>query len=115
MRGWSVGRARAASSCARDCLISAAGLCRAGSGGSAHERRRISEGDPFLARYDGAGDRVWLKQLGSTTDDGAEALATDPDGNVYIAGTIKGQLDGNEYKGGIDMFVLKYDSDGNRL
>jgi catechol 2,3-dioxygenase-like lactoylglutathione lyase family enzyme len=75
----------------------------------------FAEGDPFLAKYDANGVQLWLEQLGSTTDDAAEALTTDPDGNTYIAGTIKGALDGNEHNGGIDMFVLKYDPDGNRL
>ncbi len=36
-------------------------------------------------------------------------------GDVYISGTTSGHLDGNVNQGGEDVFLVKYDTSGNRL
>ena len=36
----------------------------------------------------------------------------DPDGNVYVAGTTNGALDGNVNAGSSDIFVMKFDASG---
>lgn len=54
------------------------------------------------------------KQLGSVGFDLSSASATDPFGNVYIAGGTTGSL-GKPNAGLRDAFVTKYDSDGDRL
>ena len=41
-------------------------------------------------------------------------VATDSSGNVYVAGSTSGGLDGNSSAGYNDLFVVKYDSDGNK-
>ncbi|MBU1706128.1 SBBP repeat-containing protein, partial [Patescibacteria group bacterium] len=38
-----------------------------------------------------------------------------PKGNIYVAGWTYGGLDGNTNQGDGDIFLIKYDSDGNRL
>ena len=35
-----------------------------------------------------------------------------PDGNVYVAGSTNGALDGNVNAGGHDIFVKKFDASG---
>ena len=40
------------------------------------------------------------------------SVATDANGNVYVAGETDGGLDGNTLAGTIDFFVTKYDSTG---
>lgn len=42
--------------------------------------------DSFLAKYDQAGNRLWLKQFGTDGDDSADALAVDSLGNIYVGG-----------------------------
>jgi hypothetical protein len=40
------------------------------------------------------------------------SVATDANGNVYVAGDTGGGLDGNTLTGTYDVFVTKYDSSG---
>lgn len=64
--------------------------------------------DAFLAKYSPAGDLVWTRLLGSTTDDQAEAIDTDDQGNVYISGYTDGALSGMVRSGLFDLFVAMY-------
>jgi hypothetical protein len=68
--------------------------------------------DPFVIAYDGAGNKRWSRQFGSTANDYAEGIATDPSGNVYLAGYTAGGMDGNASAGSYDLFVAKYDGSG---
>jgi hypothetical protein len=73
--------------------------------------------DAFLAKYDSStGDRVWTKQLGTSSSDRAFGVAIDSNNNVYITGHTDGGLDGNTSAGFYDAFLAKYDSStGNRV
>jgi hypothetical protein len=71
--------------------------------------------DLFVTKYDPAGARLWTRQLGTAANDYAYALASDPGGNVYVAGATAGALDGQTSAGGYDLFVTKYDPAGARL
>lgn len=51
--------------------------------------------------------------MGSSVDDAGHAITIDNFGDVYVAGTTYGSLDGNTNAGDADLFVAKYDSDGN--
>jgi hypothetical protein len=58
---------------------------------------------------------LWIgtKQLGvAGTDTIGYSVATDANGNVYVAGYTTGGLDGNTLTGTQDFFVTKYDSSG---
>ncbi|MCP3916816.1 MAG: hypothetical protein GY711_14770 [bacterium] len=70
--------------------------------------------DAWLARFDGAGNPLWLRQLGTSSDD--EALAATPDqlGGVYVAGRTEGSLGGSN-AGFEDAWIAHYDSMGNQL
>lgn len=72
--------------------------------------------DMQLTKYDTNGNRQWTRLLGTSGKlTFGRAVAHDASGNVYVAGTTAGPLDGNPLKGLIDMFVTKYDTNGNRL
>lgn len=62
-------------------------------------------------------NQLWIKQLGSTTQDEASDLAVDSKGNAYIIGNTYGRIPGapTKKKGEGDVFLLKYDSEGNQL
>ncbi|MCH7791886.1 MAG: hypothetical protein IID31_06365 [Planctomycetes bacterium] len=71
-------------------------------------------GDVFLARYNGAGERLWIRQFGTSEPDWAFALAPDGAGGVIVAGTTEGSL-GGANAGYVDAFLARYDGAGHRL
>ena len=76
-------------------------------------------GDMFLAKYNSSGSFLWAKSTGGTDWDIAQALATDPNGDVYIAGGFSMSVNfgtGTVTSGGLmDVFLGKYDQGGNEL
>ena len=67
--------------------------------------------DAFVRKYSLDGDELWTRQFGTEADDTLAAIALDEDGQVYVAGATKGDLEaGNE--GGFDIFVRKYSAAG---
>ena len=61
------------------------------------------------------GTKLWSRQIGTPGSDMGRAVAADTSGNIYIAGNAGGPLDGNAWAGDSDIFVTKFDRDGNRL
>jgi len=70
--------------------------------------------DAFLIKFDSAGNQLWRRQVGTVDIDEGHAVATDGDGNVYLAGSTVGNIAGPN-KGPTDGWVLKFDSAGNKL
>jgi len=83
---------------------------------------------PFLAKYDAAGIAQWAHGFNSPSIDGAPYVAVDGNANVYVAGEFGNTIDFDPSSsvanltstgpcvGKIcnpDVFVAKYDSDGN--
>ena len=66
--------------------------------------------DVFLARYDDAGNQLWIRQFGTSNDDEARALAPDGAGGVLVAGATSGSL-GGPNAGGWDAFLARYEID----
>ncbi len=84
--------------------------------------------DIFLAKYDADGNFLWVKGMGGSQADDARSVAVDKDGNAYITGgfkSIPAEFDrGGTGNGSIsntgstknsDIFLAKYDKDGNFL
>ena len=70
--------------------------------------------DVFLARYDSAGDLLWIRQIGTDVEDRANALAPDGAGGAIVAGVTRGNL-GGQNAGSQDAFLARYDSAGNQI
>ncbi|MBD1844728.1 SBBP repeat-containing protein [Cyanobacteria bacterium FACHB-63] len=54
-------------------------------------------------------------QFGTSSDDSAESVAVDSNGNRYIVGFTPGTLSGNTNAGGHDAFLAKYDIIGKQV
>lgn len=61
------------------------------------------------------GDFAWTRFLGTNLDDRGKDVAIDAAGNIYISGETAGGLDGQASSGGVDAFLAKFDTNGNRL
>ena len=70
--------------------------------------------DLFVVKYNSSGTKQWTKQLGTSSTDLANGIATDSSGNIYVTGGTYGGLDGNTNAGNIDLFVVKYNSSGTK-
>ncbi len=68
--------------------------------------------DLFVVKYNASGVKQWTRQLGTSDLDEARGVATDSGGNVYVAGSTGGSLDGNTSAGNFDGFVVKYNAIG---
>jgi hypothetical protein len=67
--------------------------------------------DAVLAKFDGAGTLVWIRQLGSAAYDYARDVAVDRSGEITLIGYTAGDLDGPS-AGGNDVFVARFRPDG---
>jgi len=68
--------------------------------------------DAFISKFDTDGVLVWTRQLGSSSTEISNAVSADKLGNVFISGYTRSNLDG-ENAGNRDIFVSKFDTDGN--
>jgi len=71
--------------------------------------------DLFVQKFSASGIKLWTRQIGSSDYDFGMGMAVDSNGNLFIVGDTAGSIDGNGNLGGEDIFILKLDSNGNRL
>lgn len=87
-------------------------------GGNLDGNTKNGDTDLFVMKFDTSGNKQWTKLSGtsgaSVDTNGGSAITTDSSGNVYATGSIDGGLDGNSLTGTKDVFVIKYDSGGNK-
>lgn len=76
--------------------------------------------DGFVSKLDANGNFVWAFKLGSTLADEVKSIAVDATGNVFVCGSFKGTVNFNPSgtanltsAGQDDIFIAKYDSNGN--
>ena len=86
-----------------------------------HSVRAAGLGDAFIAKYDGAGNNLWVHGGGSTTSfavDPGKAIGADAANNFYVTGDYTGTatFDGlsvpNTGTSGTDIFIAKYNTAG---
>ena len=70
--------------------------------------------DAFIARYDTSGNRLWVHQIGSVSDDRANGVAVGRNGDVYVAGSASANVasspDANA--GGQDALIAMFVNSG---
>ncbi len=73
--------------------------------------------DIFIAKYDSDGNFLWARREGGPSEDIGVEIDVDAAGSVYVGGRFEGTatFDTTSYpsQGNVDMFVIKYDTDGN--
>ena len=79
-----------------------------------------SNTDVFFVKLDKNGNVIWAKSIGSTGLEFAKSIAIDTSGNVYLCGyfdspTLNIGNDALSNSGGDDIFLAKYDANGNVL
>lgn len=85
----------------------------------------LGYGRTFIAKYDSNGNEIWARQSKTTHAgiDGGVGIATDPTGNVVVFGNYREvlisfgniTLTNSVISNTEEMFVVKYDSNGNVL
>lgn len=68
--------------------------------------------DVFLARWNPDGTLAWVRQWGTTTMDQAESVTVTTYGDVFVTGWTYGSMDGNRARGGMDVFLTRWNADG---
>ncbi|MBN4052734.1 hypothetical protein JYU07_00465 [Roseiflexus sp. AH-315-K22] len=70
--------------------------------------------DAFIAHYSSTGNRLWIRQYGTTGTDVARALSTDGAGGLLVAGWTGGRLGSGPSFGLFDAYVARYSAAGTR-
>lgn len=82
----------------------------------------IDWSDVFLVKFSPEGEALWLVGAGGNMHDDGNAVSVDASGNVYITGSFQWSIDfgpvvlqniDHTGYGSRDVFLAKYDSDGN--
>lgn len=77
---------------------------------------KIGNSDAFIIKFDNDGYKQFSRQWGSAgANTYAYSIAIDPSGDVYVGGSINAGLDGNDLTGEADAYIIKFDSDGNKI
>jgi len=77
--------------------------------------------DMVLAKYTPAGVALWTKRFGATGSESPQCIALDSAGSIFVGGFFSGtaNLGGSNFTAGPsgdnDIFIAKYDRDGNHL
>ena len=83
------------------------------SNGSLEGASHAGDYDAWIAKYTSDGELLWLEQFGTELEDRAWEIVVD-DSFIYVTGRTEGDLAG-ESAGGLDIFLAKYDLDGNLI
>ncbi len=77
--------------------------------------------DVFVAAFSESGTPLWAKDAGGVIEDRLNAVAVDETGNIYLAGDIIGVMNISDEisiessTGNADVFLIKYQADGQPL
>ena len=76
----------------------------------------LTGGDAFLAKFGpAAGNLLWTRVWGTRdAEDNAVGLAVDSVGDIHVAGDTMGNLDGYTNAGDYDLYLIQFNSDGQR-
>jgi hypothetical protein len=70
--------------------------------------------DGFVARIDGADDRVWVEYFGGPGEDAGRSIEVTDDAELFAVGTVAGEFAGETVAGESDVSLLNLEGDGMR-
>jgi hypothetical protein len=70
--------------------------------------------DGFITRLNTNGNRLWTRLLGTSLNDSLISLAI-YNNSIYVLGATEGGISGHTNIGGIDIFVSRFDYNGNLI
>lgn len=87
------------------------------------QNQRNGWNDIYLVKYDPSGNALWAQDAGGSLDDEAGGVTVDAQGNSYVTGYFASgtavfgsvQVDNDTTNGSGDIFLAKYDPNGNLL
>ena len=71
--------------------------------------------DAFVRKFDNNGNELWTQQFGHERHDEIHGSVADDSGNIFVTGYTYGEFTGFTNTGGRDLFVRKYDPQGNEV
>jgi len=74
----------------------------------------LGQSDTFIIKTNSSGNLQWVKQFGSSGYELATVITIDSDNFLYVSGYTSGSIDGKTNLGSYDIFLMKFDSDGNK-
>lgn len=78
-----------------------------------------AQGDLYVVKFDPLGNVLWAKGTGSLGGARAKGIVTDWQGNIFITGTCGSMVPFGTFtltgSGGPEIFITKYDANGNVL
>jgi hypothetical protein len=75
------------------------------------EEMQSTRSDLFISRYDFSGNMIWTRQFGTTGTEDIGGMVVLPSG-IYVSGLTTGSFDPYENQGGSDVFVAKFNFEG---
>eukprot|EP00981_Chlorochromonas_danica_P007837 scaffold1884_cov343-Ochromonas_danica.AAC.54 len=85
-------------------------------GGDLPGQSSLGGSDVVLVSVDSDQNQLLFSTLaGSSSDDVGYSLALDLEGDVYVCGYASGSVDGQSHSGGLDILLLKYNRNGEKL
>ena len=69
--------------------------------------------DLFVVKLSSTGAYQWGVQKGTAEDEIVTAVEVDSSDNIFVAGFMRGQMDGQSNQGETDAFVIKFNSAGS--
>ena len=72
--------------------------------------------DVYVTKLDSKGEHLWTELIGSNKNDKAKSITIgDKDGQIYITGNTKGDINNQTNKGGNDAFITKLNTNGDHI
>ena len=99
---------------ARAIAADSGGIAIAGDTGGSMDGAIQGPSDAFLRWYDLSGNLRWGRQVGTSRQEWASDVSVD-DGGITLLGTTDGSFSGTGGTNAKDLFLRRYDRDGNEL
>ena len=71
--------------------------------------------DAFIGKYQADGTQSWVIEFGTSSSEYVEEISELPNGNILVAGSTDGTIEGANNGTSFDVFLAEYDPAGNLI